>query len=357
MVSSLNLAYIHLRLEELFGSNDWFGSKNMLFVGDLLQLQPVNGHPVFEKITQKSLQHKVGCATSVNIWRDVVTYDELTINERQKKDAKFSAMLDSVRCGCPTAETITTLQERLVQGSIADRFIELWKHGQSPVCLFPRRKTCNDFNSEMLGRLTSEVHELLCTDEVDKTCNPRKWTKKTADKLAKLSNDCNMTAGLEAKLLLAVGAQVMLRLNIDTNAGLVNGAIGTVVSVQPNHITVQFDHTNKLYNVEKVKSRFTIMKNFYIYRKQFPLILAYGVTIHKCQGLSLDCAIVDLSDKVFSPGMAYVAVSRVRTLQGLHLFAFDPKSIMVSTSCLNEINRLRAAYRPDLKALPTTNST
>ena len=57
MVSSLNLAYMDLRLEELFGSKDWFGSKNMLFVGDL-QLQPVNGHPVFEKITQMSLQHK-----------------------------------------------------------------------------------------------------------------------------------------------------------------------------------------------------------------------------------------------------------------------------------------------------------
>ena len=94
------------------------------------------------------------------------------------------------------------------------------------------------------------------------------------------------------------------------------------------------------------------MKNFYIYRKQFPLILAYGVTIHKCQGLSLDCAIVDLSDKVFSPRMAYVAVSRVRMLQGLNLFAFDPKSIMVSTSCLNKINQLRAAYRPDLKPYP-----
>ena len=65
MVSSLNLAYMHLRLEELFGSNDRFGSKNMLFMGDLLQLQPVNRHPVFEKITQKSLQHKLGCATSV----------------------------------------------------------------------------------------------------------------------------------------------------------------------------------------------------------------------------------------------------------------------------------------------------
>ena len=67
------------------------------------------------------------------------------------------------------------------------------------------------------------------------------------------------------------------------------------------------------------------MKNFFVYHKQFPLILAFAVTIHKCQGLSLDCAIVDLSDKVFSPGMAYVALSR-----GLHLTAFDPKSIMVS---------------------------
>ena len=102
----------------------------------------------------------------VNIWRDV-TYDELTINECQKKDAKFSAILDSVRCGCPTAETIGTLQEWLVQGSIADKFLELREHGQPPVCLFPTRKACNDFNSEMIGRLSSEVHELPCTDEVD----------------------------------------------------------------------------------------------------------------------------------------------------------------------------------------------
>ena len=50
MVSSLNLAYIHMRLEELFGASEWFGGRNVLFVGDLLQLQPVNGSPVFEMI-------------------------------------------------------------------------------------------------------------------------------------------------------------------------------------------------------------------------------------------------------------------------------------------------------------------
>ena len=112
-----------------------------------------------------------------------------------------------------------------------------------------------------------------------------------------------------------------------------------------------------LYNVEMVKCKFMVMKNFYVYRKQYPLILAYAVTIHKCQGLSLDCAIVDLSDKVFSAGMAYVALSRVSSLSGLHLIEFHSKSLMVSISCLKEVNRLREKYRPDLSlyAIPAPN--
>ncbi len=65
-------------------------------------------------------------------------------------------------------------------------------------------------------------------------------------------------------------------------------------------------------------------------RKQFPLILAYAITIHKCQGLSVDYALVDLFKQVFSPGMVCVALSRVRRLSGLHLIAFDPRSVMVS---------------------------
>ena len=90
------------------------------------------------------------------------------------------------------------------------------------------------------------------------------------------------------------------------------------------------------------------MKNFSVYRKQFPLVLAYAVTIHKSQGLSLDCAILDLSDNVFSPGMAYVALSRVRTLSGVHLIEFDQYSIFVCSKSLQEFNRLRGLYRPDL---------
>ena len=56
---------------------------------------------------------------------------------------------------------------------------------------------------------------------------------------------------------------------------------------------------------------------------------------------------MELSDQVFSPGMAYVALSREKQLENLHLIAFKPESVMVSTKCLREINRLRQTYRPD----------
>ena len=105
--------------------------------------------------------------------------------------------------------------------------------------------------------------------------------------------------------------------------------MGTVTSIKAHHIAVA-------YQVEKVKSRFVVMKNMYVFRKQFPLILAFAVTIHKSQGMSLNCGMMELSDQ------AYVALSRV------HLIAFKPESVMVSTKCLHEINRLRQTYHPDL---------
>ena len=271
----------------------------------------------------------------------------------------------------------------------------------------------------MLSRLQTETHEIPSIDEVNETMSTFKWSKKATEELKKLNTDCNMTAGLEAVLQVAVGARVMLRRNIDTRKGLVNGALGTVTSIKAHHISVHFDNMSDVYDVEKVKSKFMVMKkiyvsvlgisivymvywgihnvqpsiecamqsrNFhgecttecaehtcvrtckvriepnavefgncimvmkkiYVFRKQFPLILTFAITIHKCQGLSLDCTMMDLSDQVFSPGMAYVAWSCVKRLENLHLIAFKPQCIIVSTPCLQEINRLRQTYCPNL---------
>ena len=348
MLSNLNLTYIHLRLEELFGGSEWFSAKNILFVGDLLQLPPVNGLPVFSKLTSKAVSNKLGCISAVNIWADTVTYDELTINERQKGDPTYSKILDEVRRGFPTEDSLSRLHERVISGDIATKYSELCELGKHPVCLFPTCKACKDHNTSMLNTLDSKLQHFVSVDEIDETSGTRKWNKKATDALLKANKDCNMTAGLEAELVVAVGARVMLRRNLDTKHGLVNGFIGTAIAITSQCITVKFDQISDPYSVERVRSKFMLMKSFFVYRKQFPLILAFAVTIHKCQGLSLDSAIVDLSEKVFSPGMAYVAMSRVRSLDGLYLTEFDPASIMVSTSCLEEINRLRGIYRTDL---------
>lgn len=104
-------------------------------------------------------------------------------------------------------------------------------------------------------------------DENDETSSARKWSKKAANALSKANKDCNLTAGLEAKLTIAVGARVMLHRNIDTKIGLVNGSIGFVTAITSNSITVKFDHIAEPYCIERVKSKFMLVKTFYVYRK------------------------------------------------------------------------------------------
>ena len=106
--------------------------------------------------------------------------------------------------------------------TFVDKYAELSKSGSSPVCLFPTRKACREFNDKMLSALDTELHKIMCIDEIDETSSSHKWTKKAQKQLEKLNNDSNCTAGLEAELTLAVGARVMLQRNIDTKRGLVN---------------------------------------------------------------------------------------------------------------------------------------
>ena len=105
-------------------------------------------------------------------------------------------------------------------------------------------------------------------DEVDETQGTFKWSDKAKESLKKMNSDCNQTAGLEVVLQVAVGARVMLRRNIDVSSGLVNGAVGTVIAIKAHHITVQFDGRPQPHDVERVKSRFMLMKKVYVYRKQ-----------------------------------------------------------------------------------------
>ena len=73
---------------------------------------------------------------------------------------------------------IKILEERVIQGPIVDKFEELLRSSHSPVCLFPTRKACEEFNNEMLNKLEHTTVEIYCTDDVDETKGMHKWTKR-----------------------------------------------------------------------------------------------------------------------------------------------------------------------------------
>jgi len=101
------------------------------------------------------------------------------------------------------------------------------------------------------------------------------------------------------------------------------------------------------YFIERVSVKFKVMDRAYVIRKQFPLSLSYGITIHKSQGLSLQNAIMDIGNSIFSYGQVYVALSRVTSLDGLHLINYDPSSVIASEEVIIEYNRLKQIHKPE----------
>ena len=153
--------------------------------------------------------------------------------------------------------------------------------------------------------------------------------------LSTISDKRSETGGLHSSLKIAIGAHVMLTINVDVSDGLVNGARGVVVHVVTNNdctvttVLVNFDNERVGYSVKPISLKISSCCTFdqiwscqrgsEIKRLQFPLTLAWATTIHKVQGLTLDEIVVDMKGGRFSPGQAYVAFSRVKTLAGLHI--------------------------------------
>ena len=169
----------------------------------------------------------------------------------------------------------------------------------------------------------------------------KKQRKKGAsllDYLTSLSDKRSETGGLHGTLKLAIGARVMLTANVDVYDGLVNGARGEIVHIVTNtnsevaSIFVKFDNGRvglKAIQTSTHRARFANAVPLSKYEVvffakgkrgseikclQFPLTLAWATTIHKVQGPTLDDIVVDMKGGKFSPGQAYVAFSRVKTL-------------------------------------------
>ena len=363
MVSSLMLTYIHLRLTEITGKHSLFGGASVIVLGDLLQLPPVKGNAPFMSLKPEEIRTSLESVGAVNLWH-TFQYDELTINVRQAADQTYANLLANVRVGRLTEDDIQLLKSRLVAGasvheSATSLYEQLHASGLQPICLLSKVDACKQMNERMLQRLGVTTVSIASIDELDRVACSK--TKQLADKkLKQLTSDASRTAGLETELKLAIGARVMLRRNIDMNKGLVNGCMGTVLGFtyafdsSVKELKISFDSGLDIA-ISRINVPFELIKGVYVHRKQFPVSLAYAITVHKCQGLSLECAIIDLGESIFGPGMAYVALSRVTTLNGLHLLDLKVHRIVADSNSIIEYNRLRSLYRSDLPMLQIVN--
>jgi len=122
-------------------------------------------------------------------------------------------------------------------------------------------------------------------------------------------------------------------------------------------VLVKFAWIEKSVPIARESCTFEVLKNVFYTRKQFPLMLAFALTIHKAQGLSVKTAIVDAGSTCFGRGMVYVALSRVTTLSGLHLIELDRSKIVCDKKAVTEYNRLRQRYTPHLGNIITVQPT
>jgi len=362
MVSSLTLLYMHLRLCEIFNCSELFGGISVLFFADLLQLPPVKGNQPFIDVSFEETKQRIGAIGSLKIWSSL-EYDELTFNMRQSSDQQYRRILSEVRVGKITKGNENLLATRLIVpgtraalDDICNRYNTLTKNGENLVILLPRTAQCNEINKALLQQIGTQIFTVSAIDIRDTIVSKGMLPKVTAA-YKKMQQDSTRTAGLESTLQLCVGAKIMLRRNKSVEAGLVNGSVGTVVDFikaqkqqkeEMTHIVVKFDNIPEPVKIERDSCTFEVLKSVFYTRKQFPLVLAFSITIHKSQGLSLKTAIVDAGPNTFGSGMTYVALSRVTTLNGLHLIDLDRTKIQCDQKAVLEYNRLRKLYTPQL---------
>jgi len=290
MVSSITLLFVHLRLTEIMSNNNLFGGISTVFFGDFFQLPPVKGNQPFVPVTYLEAKQRLGAIGTVDIWSEM-TYDELTVNVRQRGDQQYAQLLSNVRTGQLTDEQCAMLQSRLINpqqrptvNEICSHYAELVSSGEAPVILMPRSASCSEINNAMLQQLGAEIKQLQALDTLDTIVSKRQMPKVTSA-YAKVGDDVTRTAGLEKTLNLCTGAKVMLKRNKNVEIGLVNGAAGTVVSFEQDknsniqQVVVKFQCMEKPIPVLRESSTFEVLKGIFYTRRQFPLMLAFALTV------------------------------------------------------------------------------
>ena len=278
-----------------------FGGVQVVFFGDLFQLPPVVASEV--EAMKFQFQYESPYFFSSFVISEGFPIEMLELRKVYRQDSRhFLRLLEAVRLNRIDFEDLEEFNERYLPNFQAEDFY---------ITLSARNATANRINNKELGQLETQEKVYLATVSgiFKETLYPT-----------------------EAALKLKVDAQVMFIKN-DPEKKYVNGTIGKVKSLHPDLIKVEVEENSGLRRIIEVeRMEWEIVKYMEDEKdakriktetlgtfRQFPLKLAWAITIHKSQGKTFDKVIIDLGRGAFEHGQTYVALSRCRTLEGIVL--------------------------------------
>ncbi|CAG2247064.1 unnamed protein product [Mytilus edulis] len=353
MVDHKLLSYIHGRLSQIKQTKTYFGNIAILAVGDFYQLPPVRASPLYRDISSVFL----------DLWNPVFKIVILTEIMRQKDDQQLALLLNRIRThikGQPFSEDDLTV---LSSVSVS----KLPESSANVLHIFPTNKEVNSHNEHMIKDVCKQTVKSKAKDFFKNSLTGQ-LSQKDEPYSTYTSED------LQDVIELGLCARIMLIRNIDTTDGLVNGAFGSITGIEKSQsdeiraVYVKFDHPESgkkhISNLARTKSlpkdsvRISpveeVLHGKNVTRKQLPLRLGWAATIHKVQGMTVKEIVVSLK-RTFAPGMAYVALSRVSSLKGMHIIDFDPKviyaseDITIALDSMESFHLAKAATEPSVE--------
>ena len=281
-----------------FNTHMPFGGKQVVFVGDLFQLPPV---VKMGSVDEEMLHDLYGSGVPFFFKAKVLKRMNLLNIEFQivyrQSDAEFVNILNKIRIGETISDDLTLLNQHVCKTEDLSDY---------SVILSAYNKRVEQINEKKLAEIDAE--EFCYEGQISGSFNK-------GDSSAPM------------RLRLKVGAQVIFCRN-DYSHGCANGTIGMVKELEEDKITIRLENGTELnvkqatwesyervYNRETRKMESRVVGTY----TQYPLRLAWAITIHKSQGMTFERMHLDLTRGTFAPGQAYVALSRMRSLRGLTL--------------------------------------
>lgn len=317
---------IDIRLRKAMENNLPFGGLQIILVGDFFQIPPV-ALPKDKKYLGYCGFSNYFCFNT-NAWKNGrFTVKNLTeVHRKEGESHEFMQALNAIR-----------------EGSKAQVYLDFFnnryqvKLSGTPVVLCTTNKKADEINELELAKL--KTRSFIC--------------KSTS--LAQKGNRLKPTdLPMPSSSTFKVGARVMSISNNEAD-GYMNGNLGTIINICEDSITVDFDLIDKPIIVKRKtwkihkyqynsKTKSVISKEIGEF-KQFPIKLAWAVTIHKAQGQTLDNVILDLGKGTFDHGQLYVALSRVRSIEHLSLSStIKPKDVRVNSDIKDFMKNLHAPH-------------